>query len=997
MSTTRIVAVVLAVIVSTLGSLRADVAVLTADRDAAMYEENDERANGAGAYIFAGNNDNASTRRSLLAFDLSSIPPGSMIQSASLSLYMSRTQAGDTTVSLHRVTASWTEGPTDPGGQEGGGRNADLGDVTWRYRTYDPDDLPGSPQWNALGGDYVAGVSASTTVGANGFYTWTSAQMAADVQGWLNAPGTNFGWIVRGVETGQKTAKRFNSSENNTASQRPILTVNFTPPALTGACCLPGETCQDVDFSTCSGLAGSFQGDGTNCLTTTCVDPVGACCSPDSPWGCTELSQFDCENQGDSYQGDGTLCAGLACPVVLEPFVDPLPLPGAAQPIVGAPGGAATYNIVLQELQQQLHRDLPATTVWGYGAAPEPFDPAVTYASYPGPTIEATTGQPVRVHYFNELRDTTLGGSPPPYRTDHYLPVPGVSPPGCIHGADGTPKAVVHLHGGHVTAAADGYPEATFLPGEQAATCVTSPTTIQCNDDVQCPSPSQCDGDGASCTTDTDCVGHGGAENCLLCEPGYLYPNEQQPSNIWFHDHALGQTRLNVYMGMAALYMIRDAFEESLGLPACSSPSECYEVPVVIQDRSFHPDGSWKYHADWQENFFGDTVLVNGKVWPYLEVAQGKYRFRLLNGSNSRRYTLRFEQQVPPATLPFQAIGTDGGLLPAPVPLTEVTLGPAERSDVIVDFELLPAGTEVVLTNSADTPAGIVADVMKFIVVAQPGFTGAVPASLRPMEILDPANAVRTRQFLLRKGDDECTGQRWEIKTLSSQSVEVGTRWDDITEFPQLGTTEIWEFANPTLVPHPMHMHLVFFQILNRQDFDLVNDEIIPTGTPTLPAPEEAGWKDTARTEPGQLLRVIVRFEDYEGLYAYHCHILEHEDHEMMRQFRTVAGVTIESDAAQFTWASVTGTTGYDLVRGDLTTLRSTMGDFAAATEACVLNGQPDLFYDHGTDPVPNAGEGYWYLGRTRDAVGNGTFDSGYSSQVGLRDAEIEASGMACP
>jgi spore coat protein A len=996
MRITMFAAASLAVLLSPAGATLADVVTLTAARDAAIYEESDTTANGAGDYIFAGNNDNASTRRSLLAFDLTSIPPGSTIQSVSLGMYMSRTQAGNTAVALHRLTAAWSEGPTNPGGQEGRGRDANLGDVTWRYRTYDPGNLPGSPQWSALGGDYVAGSSASTSVGGIGSYSWTSLQMGLDVQGWLDSPATNHGWILRGVESGQKTAKRFNSRESNTASQRPILTVNFTPPSLTGACCFPGESCQDLGFSECNGAGGSFQGDGTSCATTTCTDPVGACCSPTSPWGCTEISQFDCDGQGASYQGDGTLCAGFECPVVLEPFVDALPIPGPAQPVSGAVGGAATYHIVIQELQQQLHSDLPATTVWGYGAAPDPFDPAVTYASYPGPTIEAATGQPVRVRYFNELRDTSLGGSPPPYRTDHYLPVPGTTPAGCIHGADGTPKAVVHLHGGHVEAAADGYPEATFLPGEEAAICVTAPTT-QCNDDAQCPAPSRCDGDGAACGADADCAGHGGAENCLLCEAGYEYPNDQPPANIWFHDHALGQTRLNVYMGTAALYMIRDAFEASLGLPACTSPAACYEVPLVIQDRSFHADGGWKYPADWQENFFGDTVLVNGKVWPYLEVAQGKYRFRLLNGSNSRAYTLRFERQDQPGALPFQAIGTDGGLLPAPVPLTEVTLGPAERSDVIVDFEALPPGTEVVLTNSAVTPGPLVADVMKFIVVAEAGFTGAVPDPLRPMEVLDPADAVRTRQFLLRKGSDECTEQRWEIKTLSSESVEVGSRWDDITEFPQLGTTEIWEFANPTVVPHPMHMHLVFFQILNRQTFDLVDDEIVPTGTPTPPAPEEAGWKDTARTEPGELLRVIARFEDYAGLYAYHCHILEHEDHEMMRQFRTVDGVSLIASATELGWSEVAGATGYDVVRGDLATLVAGGGDFTASTEACVLNGQPDLSYDHATDPPLAAGEGYWYLSRTRDAVGNGTFESGSSSQAGHRDAEIEASGVACP
>ena len=227
--------------------------------------------------------------------------------------------------------------------------------------------------------------------------------------------------------------------------------------------------------------------------------------------------------------------------------------------------------------------------------------------------------------------------------------------------------------------------------------------------------------------------------------------------------------------------------------------------------------------------------------------------------------------------------------------------------------------------------------------------------------------------------------------------MEVGASWDDITEYPQLGTVEIWEFVNPTVVPHPMHMHLVFFQILNRQPFEIINDEIVPTGTPTPPAPEEAGWKDTARTEPGEILRVIARFEDFEGLYAYHCHILEHEDHEMMRQFRTIAGVQLTLDSTDIQWEVVPGTTGYDLVRGDLASLRNTLGDFTAATQTCVLNGQPVTSYTHSTDPALSPGEGYWYLSRTRDVIGEGTFDGGYSSQEGRRDAEIEASGVSCP
>ncbi len=184
-------------------------------------------------------------------------------------------------------------------------------------------------------------------------------------------------------------------------------------------------------------------------------------------------------------------------------------------------------------------------------------------------------------------------------RTEHILPVDL-----CLHGPNmqgNTPRTVVHLHGGHVAAENDGYPEDTMLPGE---------------------------------------------------EQTFFYPNLQLPATVWFHDHALGITRLNVYMGLAGLFLIRDQFEADLGLP-----SGDFEIPLVIQDRSFNADGSLAYPAAWQDHFFGEYVLVNGKVWPYLEVRRGLYRFRLLNGSNSRVYTLSLSNGAS-----FQQIGTDGGL-----------------------------------------------------------------------------------------------------------------------------------------------------------------------------------------------------------------------------------------------------------------------------------------------------------------------------------------------
>jgi len=551
-----------------------------------------------------------------------------------------------------------------------------------------------------------------------------------------------------------------------------------------------------------------YDGNGTTCIPNPCPEPTGACCLNSGV--CVVTTQADCTVQAGIYQGTDTVCAPDLCPVVLEPFVDALPLPGVAQPDTGVPGGQATYTIPITEFWQKLHRDLPPTRVWGYGG------------SYPGPTIVASVGQPVMVTWVNDLRDEN--GVP---RTTHYLPVDL-----CPDGAANEPRVVAHLHGGHVPPESDGYPEAWFLPGQSATTA---------------------------------------------------YPNEQLPSTIWYHDHAMGMTRLNVYMGLAGFYLITDVFEQSLGLP-----EGAHEAGLAIQDRWFNPDGTLKYMEMWDEHFFGDKMLVNGKVWPYFEVDRGKYRFRMLNGCNSRVLTLALSDGAS-----FWLIGMEGGLLPAPVPLTQITIGPGERADVVMDFAAHEPAAEVLLTNSAPAPfpgtpgEGVIPNVMKFIVTAASGHTAPLPATLRPMEVIPESSAVRSRELVLRKQSDACTGQAWLIN---------GLHWMDITEVPHLGTVEIWNFINRSGVSHPMHLHLVMFQVLDRQPFEVVSEQIVPTG-PRVPAPPgEGGWKDTVLCPPNEITRVITRFEGYAGLYPYHCHILEHEDHEMMRQFRAVVPSDLNED-----------------------------------------------------------------------------------------------------
>jgi spore coat protein A len=801
----------------------ADTVPVGASLDNTLFEEDGTLSNGAGQHFFAGNTDNLDKRRGLVAFDVDlAIPPGSIVTSVTLTLFVTRTKAQSEDVELHRVLAEWGEGGSVGPGEEGAGDSAQTDDATWTHRLY-----PGLT-WATNGGDFVATASATTAVGGqNKSYTWTGASLAADVQAWLDTPSNNFGWIVIGNETDSKTAKRFGSLQNTTAARRPSLEVVFTPAGATGACCATDGSCSVV-LDPGGSCTGSYEGIDTVCEPNTCAQPAGACCLPTATATCQEETAADCSVLGGSFEGELTTCLATTCPVIPTPFVDLLPLPAPATP-VSMSGGIATYDMAMREVQQNLHSELPDTTVWGFGDG-------VTGAGYPGPTLETTTGLPITVNWINDLRDTSQTGDP--LRTDHYL---GVDL--CPHGAADNAQAVVHLHGGHVPANVDGHPDETYLPGNQ----------------VQ-----------------------------------YVYPNNQEAATLWYHDHSLGTTRLNVYMGLAGFYLVRDPVEAALGLP-----SGAYEIPLAIQDRSFNVDGTFQYPSVWQDMFFGETMLVNGKVWPYHDVDQGKYRLRLLNGCNSRMLTLQFcTVNESPCTSPasFQVIGQEGGLLPAPETLDQITLGSGERADVVVDFAGYSTDTEVFLVNSAPAPfpgppgEGVLPEVMKFVVGAASGHTTAVPSSLRPMEVLDENDAVADRYLELVKGPgDVCSPFTWEVVTVDGlNGAPLGSHWDDLSEFPELGDTEIWSFINRSGMVHPMHMHLVFFQVLDREAFTEVGGLVVPSGNRVAPPAYESGWKDTVQVNPDEIVRVIARFEDYAGLFPYHCHILEHEDHEMMRQFQTI-------------------------------------------------------------------------------------------------------------
>ena len=1022
---------IVAVLAATLPAV-ADTVTLNPIKDNTLYEPIQQDAyadmsDGVGPTMFAGKVKDAlnqagqvALRRALLEFDVASaIPTGATIDSVQLTLYCDK--VGLTTsfnVTLHRALSEWGEGTSNTGNsQQGRGEPATTNDATWRHAFYS------ATFWTTPGGDYASTASATRAVAGTGSYTWGStSSMVADVQAWLNAPSGNHGWVIRSVETQVQTTKRFATRENATVNNRPRLVVNYTPQTVVGACC-NGAACALTAPAACLPPA-VYQGNGSTCTPNPCVVVTGACCANDGT--CTEATPASCVASGGGYRGDGTTCATTECPVVLTPYLDPLPIPPDATPVSGIPGGTATYDLTMKESKAQLHNQLPLTTVWGY-------DDGFHGAGILGPVIEARTDQPVTVNWANDLRVFATGQ----LRTSHFLPVDTA----CIEGAENTAKAVVHLHGGHVPAAVDGYPELTIVPGDP-------------------PVP-------------------------------YVYPNKQQAGFLWYHDHAMGVTRLNVQMGLAGLYFMRDAVEDAINLPVGE-----YEIPLVIQDRKFNTDGSFKYPAVWEDHVFGDKVMVNGKVWPYLDVKKGKYRFRIVNGSGSRVYTLSLS---PPAgVLNFTVIGTELGLLAAPVNgVGQLTIAPGERYDVVVNFASLATGDEVFLENGAGAPYPFgtvdLTEVMKFRVLAAAGDTDPLPATLRPVAPIDPASSVRTRDLRLKRtGDDGCGRQNWLINDLG---------WQTISEYPELGTVEIWRFINDSGVAHPMHMHLVAFQVLDRDGFTKgPGGEIIPSGNPQLPPPEERGWKDTAIVMPNQILRVITRFEDYKGKYPYHCHIIEHEDHEMMRQFESVlcgdaqldptetcddggnaaldgcgtgcdveesvlfggtaaggsvsvnvgaqlftvttvagqtaaqvaqalaaamnaqgVGATVQgsrvvttsditsvtvADAALTTplqlhvekagawWGSVAGAASYDVVRGGLMPLRASGGNFAQSgvTQICAAHNTTSTYWV--PSEVPASGEGYWYLVRTQPS---GTYDEGVASQSGARDAEIAASGNGCP
>jgi spore coat protein A len=443
--------------------------------------------------------------------------------------------------------------------------------------------------------------------------------------------------------------------------------------------------------------------------------------------------------------------------------------------------------------------------------------PPTTFWGYggscPGPTFEARLGEPILVEWANELP------------AKHFLPIDHT-----LHGAEADKpevRTVVHLHGGKTGPESDGYPEDWFVPGHSA-----------------------------------------------ICH----YPNQQEATSLFYHDHAMGITRLNAVAGLMGLYLIRDAFEDSLNLP-----KEGYEIPLVLFDRSFRPDGqiyypvSGKAAAPWVSEYYGSALLVNGRIFPYLDVKPRKYRLRLLNSSNASFYRLSFSPEDLGAAKPleFFQIGSEQGFLEVPAKINTLILGPGERADLIMDFSDMAGGhlflrTDVAVFMQFRVSSGKITD------------DSSLPTALRPISRIPENGAVTTRELTL--ADYQNRLGRSSVMLLN------GSHWNmPVTEKPVLNTTEVWSFINLTDDSHPIHLHLVRFQILDRRPFDLtvyqLTKKIVYTGPPVALTANEMGWKDTVRVDPMTVTRIIVKFEGFTGRYVWHCHMLEHEDNEMMRPY----------------------------------------------------------------------------------------------------------------
>jgi spore coat protein A, manganese oxidase len=617
-------------------------------------------------------------------------------------------------------------------------------------------------------------------------------------------------------------------------------------------------------------------------------------------------------------------------PQMLEPIMIPKftneisnPPPVYIPTVVAGKTTVHNYTIEAAEFEQQiLPPPFPKTKVLGYGGMAKDAISGVKLGfvrNAPGPSFEAVKGIPINVHWINNITspcmfpvDPTIHWADPNEISMNKLDMHMVhtltldTNSSDMRSTEEDNKSsiinyndtdvqypvpmVPHLHGGEVQSTSDGGPEAWFTADGKHGPTYNTYASTQPNAAV------------------------------------YHYPNEQPATTLWYHDHALGLTRINVLPGLAGFYLLRDENDSIAQL----LPTGKHEMPLVIQDRIFKENGSLYFPSDsevpnehpcWKPEFFGNVIIVNGKAWPNMNVDRGQYRFRILDGSNARFYNLSFSNGMS-----FTQIGSDGGYLQAPVPLKSLLIAPGERADILVDFSNLDPGTKIILINNANAPfpdgdscdPESVGQIMQFTTTKDAGYSPvALPAILNPALATFPSltSPNKTRILTLT-----------EVKDEGDHPLELlldGQNWAaPISEQPALGTTEDWIVVNPTDDTHPIHLHLVQFQLISRQKFEAekyLDDWKKLNGEPPLkgptkqldltkylegeivgPEPNERGWKDTIQMNHDEATKIRMRFAPIDGRtnysfdategpgYVWHCHILDHEDNEMMRPYKVV-------------------------------------------------------------------------------------------------------------
>jgi FtsP/CotA-like multicopper oxidase with cupredoxin domain len=639
----------------------------------------------------------------------------------------------------------------------------------------------------------------------------------------------------------------------------------------------------------------------------------------------------------------------------LKPFQDDLPIPDVIKP---SSTGKLFISAVAHKVK--LHSDLPEAEVWSYRAGDPDVVQQGSGTTYLGPTVEVMRGDKVEVEWRNEIKPSSVSTAQLPFEvvkvpyTDGKTPVPE-NTPGKLDALpdeqdESRPKLrnleaalVTHLHGGRTQADFDGWPDNVRIPDQSA---------------------------------------------------NYIYQNDQAATMLWYHDHAIHVTRLNVYAGLAGAWLIRDDEEQQLQLPNYQ-----YEIPLVIQDRNLdtNPDdtfsGALLHKTEVQDGpaeFFGPFTLVNGKIWPKADVEPRLYRFRVLNGSNARTYRLLLLDNLgnTQSNVIWQ-IGSDQGLMQNKVPFPEdgLILAPAERVDLLVNFADF-SGKNLYLWNTAEAPFGdnakaepsaeqvkqelasllgnpfasaktvtndeksselnrrLFPQVMRFDVGCHAqSDSHTIPSdplwsTERSALEIKPETPIRL-MTLVEKGPSSSAPDAtsmlvfWEYVRVADNPAPPGsdgllfTYWhpglgafktelfakaaeefdDRVNWHVHLNETELWYIVNVSADTHPIHVHLVEMKVHERYSFDIkgwnaggdrISDSTQPiegntdvlteiTATTKVPIdPSVSGPKDTVRVNPGEMVGVAMKFSPFSGRYMYHCHILEHEDHDMMRPFTVV-------------------------------------------------------------------------------------------------------------